>query len=148
MKPLRFVLVFLLLVANPVLPQQQNSLERLLEAEVARTVAVEQSATLASSLKDKEVALRHAERRLAMVEARLEEHGKATLGDRALFEEKIAKLMEQLEVESAARLFAEGALQIARQERATRREEGHEVPAESLSEETKSVHSNITWLRR
>ena len=39
MKPLRFVLVFLLLVANPVLPQQQNSLERLLEAEVARIPA-------------------------------------------------------------------------------------------------------------
>jgi beta-lactamase class A len=39
MKPLRLVLVFLLLVANPVLPQQQNSLERLLKAEVARIPA-------------------------------------------------------------------------------------------------------------
>jgi chromosome segregation ATPase len=118
------------------------------EAEVARTVATEQSVNVANSLKDKEVVLQRAEQKVATVEARFEEYRKATLGDRALFEEKIAKLTEQLEAESAARLLAEGALQSARQERAALRREGHDVPADSLSGETKSAESNIMWLRR
>ena len=71
-----------------------------------------------------------------------------TLGDRALFEEKIAKLTEQLDAESAARLFAEGALRSARQERSARRQEGHDVAAESPSAETDPADSKVTWLRR
>lgn len=117
------------------------------EAEVARTVTTEQSVTLASSLSYKEVALHRAEQKVATVEARFEEYRKSTLGDRALFEEKIARLTEQLEAESAARLFAEGAMQSVRQERTARRQEGHDVPVESPSGETKSAHGNITWLR-
>ena len=76
------------------------------------------------------------------------QYKKATLGDRALFEEKIAKLTGQLDAESAARLFAEGALRSARQERSARRQEGHDVAAESPSSETKSADSKVTWLRR
>ena len=79
-----------------------------MEAEVARTSGVEQSATLTKSLHEKEIALQRAEQKVATVEAKFDEHKKATLGDRALFEEKIAKLTEQLDAESAARLFAEG----------------------------------------
>jgi len=117
------------------------------EAEVTRTVATEQSVALSSSLKGKETALRRAEQKIATVEAGFEEYRKASLGERALLEEKIARLTEQLEAESAARSFAEGTLQSARQDRTTKREEGHKVPAESLSGETKSEHSNIAWLR-
>ena len=119
-----------------------------MEAEVARTVGVEQSTTLAKSLHEKEVALQRAEQKVATVEAQFDEYQKATLGDRALFEEKIAKLTEQLDAESAARLFAEGALRSARQERSARRQEGRDVPSESLSAETESADSKITWLRR
>ena len=119
-----------------------------MEAEVARTVGAEQSATLAKSLQEKELALQRAEQKVATVEARFDEHKKATLGDRALFEEKIAKLTEQLDAESAARLFAEGALRSARQERNARRQEGHDVAAESSSAETESADSKITRLRR
>ena len=119
-----------------------------MEAEVARTAGVEQSTTLAKSLHEKEVALQRAEQKVATVEAKFDEHKKATLGDRALFEEKIAKLTEQLDAESAARLFAEGALRSARQERSARRQEGHDVAAESLSDETESADSKVTWLRR
>ena len=93
------------------------------DAEVARTAATEQSVALASSLKDKETALRRAEQKVTTVEAEFEGYRKASLGERALLEEKIARLTEQLEAESAARSFAEGALQSARQDRATRREE-------------------------
>jgi hypothetical protein len=71
-----------------------------------------------------------------------------SVGDRALFEERIAKLTEQLAAESAARLFAEGALRSARQERSARRQEGHDVAAESTSAETESADSKVTWLRR
>ena len=45
-------------------------------------------------------------------------------GDRDLSEERIAKLKDHLEAESAARAFAEGALQLARQERGGRRPDG------------------------
>jgi len=120
----------------------------LTEAEVAHSVGAEQSATLAKSLQGKEVALQRAEHKVATAEARFDEYKKATLGDRALFEEKIAKLTEQLDAESAARLFAEGALRSARQERSARRQEGHDVAAESPSAETESADSKITRLRR
>jgi hypothetical protein len=70
-----------------------------------------------------------------------------TLCDRALFEEKIAKLTEQLDSESAARLFAASALRSARQERSARRQEGHDVVAESPSAETGSADSKVTWLK-
>jgi chromosome segregation ATPase len=118
------------------------------EAEVARTFGVELSATLSKSLQEKEVALQRAEQKAAAIEARFDEYKKATLGDRALFEEKIADVTERLDAESAARLFAEGALRSARQERTARRQEGRDVPSESLSADTESADSNITWLRR
>ncbi len=117
-------------------------------AEVARTVGVEQSATLAKFLQEKEVALQRAEQKVATIEAKFDEYKKTTLGDRTLFEEKIAKLTEQLDAESAARQFAEGALRSARQERSARRQEGHDVAAESSSAETESADSKVTWLRR
>jgi chromosome segregation ATPase len=119
-----------------------------MEAEVVRTAGVEQSTTLAKSLHEKEVALQRAEQKVATVEAKFDEHKKATLGDRALLEEKIAKLTEQLDAESAARLFAEGALRSARQERSARRQEGYDVAAESPSAETELADSKVTWLRR
>jgi phage shock protein A len=119
-----------------------------MEAEVARTLGAEQTTTLAKSLQENEVALRRAEQKAATVEAKFDEYKKATFGDRALFEEKIAKLTEQLDAESASRLFAEGALRTARQERSARRQEGRDVPSESVSAETESADSKITWLRR
>jgi hypothetical protein len=45
------------------------------QAEVARTVATERSVTLASSLKDEEIALWRAEQKVATVEAGFEEKG-------------------------------------------------------------------------
>jgi len=118
------------------------------EAEVARTFDAEQTTTLAKSLQEKEVALQRAEQKVATVEAKFDEYKKATLGDRASLEEKIAKLTEQLDAESAARLFAEGALRSARQERSARRQEGHGLAAESPSAETESADSKVTWLSR
>ena len=89
------------------------------------------------------------ERSFKLISVVLSERGsKETLGDRALFEEKIAKLTEQPDAESATRLFAEGALRSARQERSARRQEGHDVAAESTSAETELADSKITWLRR
>ena len=119
-----------------------------MEANVARTLGAEQSTTLAKSLQEKGVALQRAEQKVATVEAKFDEYRKATLGDRALFEEKINKLTEQLDAESATRLFAEGALRSARQERSARRQEGHDVAAELPSAGTELADSNVTWLRR
>jgi chromosome segregation ATPase len=67
--------------------------------------------------------LQRAERTIEALEAKLAEQQKDALGERGLFEEKIAKLKEQFEAESAARAFAEGALQSAREERGARRQE-------------------------
>ena len=119
-----------------------------MEAEVVRTAGVEQSTMLAKSLHEKEVVLQRAEQKVATVEAKFDEYKKATLGDRASLEAKIAKLTEQLDAESAARLFAEGALRSARQERSARRQEGHDVGAESPSAETESADSKVRWLSR
>ena len=119
------------------------------EVEAARAAAVEQSATLAKSLKDREAAL--PEQKIATLEAGVEEQKRATIGELALFEEKIARLTEQLEAESAARLFAEGALQTAREERGVRRQDGDigASPNEALSaRDAESAQSNILRLRR
>ena len=113
--------------------------------------AVEQSATLAKSLKDREAALQRAEQKIATLEAGVEEQKRATIGELALFEEKIARFTEQLEAESAARLFAEGALQTAREERGVRRQDGDigASPNEALSaRDAESAQSNILRLRR
>jgi crescentin len=118
------------------------------DAEVARTLGAEQTTTFAKSLQEKEVALQRAEQKAATVEAKFDEYKKTTFGDRASLEEKIAQLTEQLDAESAARLFVEGALRSARQERSARRQEGHDVATGSPSAETESADSKVTWLRR
>jgi hypothetical protein len=77
-----------------------------------------------------------------------DEYKKATLGDRALFEEKIAKLTEKLDAESAARLFAESAPCAARQKPSARLQEGYDLAAEAPSAEAESADSKVAWLRR
>ena len=85
--------------------------------------AAERSKGLVKTLEDRDVASQRAERTIEALEAKLAEQQKDALGERGLFEEKIAKLKEQFEAESAARAFAEGALQSAREERGARRQE-------------------------
>jgi len=67
--------------------------------------------------------LQRAEQKIETLESRITEQSKAMSGERALYEERLAKLKEQLEAEQAARAFAEGALQAARQERGVRRQD-------------------------
>jgi hypothetical protein len=65
--------------------------------------------------------LQRAEQKIVVVEGRIAEQSKAMDAERQAFEERLAKLKEQLEADQAARAFAEGALQAARQERGSRR---------------------------
>ncbi len=93
------------------------------DTDAARLTAAERSKGLAKTLEDRDVALQRAERTIEALEAKLAEQQKDALGERGVFEEKIAKLALQLEAESAAHAFAEGALQSAREERGARRQE-------------------------
>jgi crescentin len=93
------------------------------DVDAARLGAAERSKGLAKTLEDREVALQRAERTIEALEAKLAEQQRGELGERGLFEEKIAKLEQQFEAEAGARAFAEGALQLARQERGARRQE-------------------------
>ena len=93
------------------------------DVDAARLAAAERSKGLVKTLEDRDVASQRAERTIEALEAKLAEQQKDALGERGLFEEKIAKLKEQFEAESAARAFAEGALQSAREERGARRQE-------------------------
>jgi crescentin len=121
-----------------------------MEAEVARAAAAERSETLTKSMKDQEVALYSAEKKIAMLEARIEEQKRSALGERAVLEEKIAKLTKQFEAEAAARSFAEGALQTARQKRTARLQGGDDgsPPGEEPSATIESAAGKIAWLRR
>jgi chromosome segregation ATPase len=92
------------------------------DVDAARLAAAERSKGLAKTLADGDVALKRAEATIEALEAKLAEQQKGALGERGLFEEKIAKLQQQFEAESAARAFAEGALQSARDERGARLE--------------------------
>lgn len=121
-----------------------------MEAEAARAAAVERSETLARSMKDQEAALGSAEQKIATLEARLEEEKRSALGERAVVEERLARLTKQFEAEAAARSFAEGALHTARQERSARLKGGGDgsPPGDELSAMADSVPSKIAWLRR
>ena len=95
-----------------------------MEVEVARTATADWSTELAKTLEEKETALRRAEQKITSLQTRLDEEKTCGLAERAALEEKVARLKERLEAESAARSLAEGALQSARQERNARRQEG------------------------
>ncbi len=121
------------------------------EVDAARANATERSALLAKTLEDREVALQRAEQRVEMLEAKVAEQNRAAFGERELYEEKIAKLKEQLEAESAARAFAEGALQSARQERGARRNDGEAGATnakDAASAQGEPPRDKITRLRK
>jgi len=120
------------------------------EAEAARGAASEKSETLLRSMKEQEAALKNAEQKIAALEERIEEQTRSALGERATFEERIAKLMKQCEAEAAARSFAEGALHTARRERSARLNGGDDGAAshEEPSAAVESAPAKVAWLRR
>ena len=91
------------------------------ETDTARAALDQRSTELAKALEAKDAALQRAEQKILVTEGRLAEQTKAMDGERGVFEERLAKLKDQLEAEQAARAFAEGGLQAARQERGSRR---------------------------
>ena len=78
------------------------------------------------------------------------EQNKATEAERVQFEERLAKLKEQLEAEQAARSFAEGALQAARQERGSRRHDAEGAgapPKDPPAQPNEGARDKIARLR-
>jgi len=120
-----------------------------MEVEVARAAASDWSTELAKTLEDREAALRRAEQKIASLQAKLEEEKTGGLAERAALEEKVAQLKEQFEAETAARSFAEGALQSARQERNALRQEGDVrlPPPEAPAALPKPTAATVTRLR-
>ena len=121
-----------------------------IEAEAAHAAAAERSETLVKSVKDQEVALQSAEQKIAMLEARIEEQMRSTLGERAVLDERLAKLTKQFEAEAAARSFAEGALQTARQARSARLhgDDDGSSGGQEPSAKIEPAPGKIAWLRR
>ncbi len=99
------------------------------EVDAVRAALDQRSTELAKALEAKDAALQRAEQKNVMVEGRIAEQTKAIDAERDLFEERLAKLKEQLEAEQAARAFADGALQAARQERGSRRHDAEAASA-------------------
>ena len=91
--------------------------QRLTEVEASRASLIEKSSGLAKAAKAGENALQRADEKIALLETRLAESANAAQLQRAQFEAKLAQLGEQAQSESAARAYAEGALQSARRER-------------------------------
>ena len=121
-----------------------------IQAEAAHAAAAERSETLVKSVKDQEVALQSAEQKIAMLEARIEEQMRSTLGERAVLDERLAKLTKQFEAEAAARSFAEGALQTARQARSARLhgDDDGSSGGQEPSAKIEPAPGKIAWLRR
>jgi chromosome segregation ATPase len=93
------------------------------EADGARAELDQRAAELAKALEAKEAALQRAEQKIVTAEGRLSDEMKAMAAERELTGERLGRLKEELDAEQAARAFAEGALQTARQERGSRRRE-------------------------
>ncbi len=121
------------------------------EAAAARAALDQRSAELAKALEAKGAALERSEQKIVALDARIAEQNKAIGGERGLLEDKLAKLKEQFEAEQAARAFAEGALQAARQERGARRHEGDSVsgaaPKDQQAPTGETARDKITRLR-
>ncbi len=118
------------------------------EVEAARAALNQRSVELAKALEGKEAALQRAELKIETLESRITEQSKAMSGERTHYEEKLAKLKEQFEAEQAARAFAEGALQAARQERGVRRQDGDSaVPKDPQPAPGETAREKITRLR-
>jgi chromosome segregation ATPase len=92
------------------------------EANAARAALAQRCFELQKALEDRDVALQRAEQKIGTLEGGIADQAKALAGEREAFEEKIGKLKERIEAETAARAFAEGALQAARQNRGVRYE--------------------------
>ncbi len=99
------------------------------EVETVRSALDQRSTELAKSLEAKDAALQRAEQKIVAAEGRIAEQSKGMDAEREAFEDKLAKLKDQLETEQAARAFAEGALQAARQERGSRRHDAETAVA-------------------
>jgi crescentin len=122
------------------------------ETDSIRAALDQRSTELAKALEAKDSALQRAEQKIGIIEARIAEQTKAIEAEREAFEERLAKLKEQLEAEQAARAFAEGGLQAARQERGSRRHETEgaapaAVPKEPPTPVNESARDKITRLR-
>jgi chromosome segregation ATPase len=117
------------------------------EVDSARTTALERSTNLAKTLEDREIALQRAEQRVETLETKLAEQNRMLQSERELFEERMAKLKDQLEAESAARAFTEGALQLARQERSGRRGDGEPAPSNGSEPNDESERDQVARLR-
>ena len=87
------------------------------ELEASRTVLIERASGLSKGAKAKDSALQRAEEKISLLEARLSEAAKGHQTSRAQLEARVAQLGEQAQTESAARAYAEGALQSARRDR-------------------------------
>jgi crescentin len=121
------------------------------EVEAARAALDQRAAELAKALESKDAALQRAEQKVETLETRMAEQSKAMNGERVAFEERLAKLNEQLEAEQSARAFTEGALQTARQERGARRQDpdsaGASAPKDPPPTPVETARDKITRLR-
>jgi crescentin len=121
------------------------------EVDAIRATLDQRSAELAMALEAKGAALQRAEQKIVTVEGRLAEQSTAMDAEREELEARLTKLKEQLEAEQAARSFAEGALQAARQERGSRRHDAEGAagasPKEPPTPPNESARDKITRLR-
>ncbi len=122
------------------------------EVDTARAALEQRSADLAKALEVKDSALQRTEHKIVVAEGRVADQDRAMEAEREQFEERLAKLKEQLEAEQAARSFAEGALHAARHERGSRRNEAESsgaVPAakDSPAQPHETARDKITRLR-
>ena len=121
------------------------------EANAARAGLAQRCFELQKAWEDRDVALQRAEQKIGTLEAGIAEQAKAIAGEREAFEETIGKLKEKIEAESAARAFAEGALQAARQDRGVRRVNGADTGTAPIREaeagQNEPAREKITRLR-
>jgi crescentin len=117
------------------------------EVDAARAALAQRAAELTKSLEDKDIALQRAQQRIEALEARIAERAQATQSEKDEYEEKLAKLKEQFDAEQAARAFAEGALQTARQERGSRRNDADASAAPKEQPQGETPREKITRLR-
>jgi crescentin len=100
--------------------QETETMRRdFMSLEAARAAAVERAEELARLAASRETAGRRAERQIAVLKDRLEATQAENARKRAVLDERLSKMQNQYERERAERAITEGALETARQDRAS-----------------------------
>jgi crescentin len=121
--------------------------QQISELDVARSALVERTTDLTKVAQTRESALERATSRIESLEAKIADLTRSAAIAKEHWEQTVVKLTDRLDAEVAARTFAEGALQTARQERGNWQRDARPAPDQQAPTANEVPNDKVTRLR-